>query len=266
MTSDAQKPASRRREQITLLLQEQGYCSIQELAQRFGVSDMTIRRDVALMQSEGKARAFHGGVGSIAPADISGIDYSRRDASMIEAKRLIAEHAVRELSPHSVIAIDAGTTGAQLASAIPHDYSLTVISHSLPVISALAGRESTEVICLGGVLHPESLSFDGPNTLHAISNLSIGTLYLTASGLSERGVFCGNSFDAITKRALIDVSEKVVLLADSSKFSITAMVRTCEWDSIDRIIIDRGLSAENAELLARHGVEVEISNDKEQLT
>lgn len=246
-----------RRDRLVQFVGEQGYCTILELSQRFGVSEMTIRRDVARIVTEGRLRGFHGGVGSLSPLDMLGVDYRARDLSMSEAKRAIATRALEGVTPRSVIALDAGTTAAQLAAILPSDQHLTVISPSLPVVSGLATNAGVELICLGGVLHPESLSFSGPSTLAAISNLHIETLFLAASGLNVRGVFCGNGFDAITKRALIDVSDTVVLIADSSKFTTSAMVRTCEWDAIDRLIVDSGLRTIDEQMLDQYGMEID---------
>lgn len=246
-----------RRDGLVRFVGEQGYCTILELSQLFGVSEMTIRRDVARIVAEGRLRGFHGGVGSLSPLNMLGVDYRARDLKMSEAKRAIAARALEGVAPRSVIALDAGTTGAQLAAMIPSDRHLTVITPSLAVVSRLATNAGVEVICLGGVLHRESLSFSGPSTLAAISNLQIETLFLAASGLNARGVFCGNGFDAITKRALIDVSGTVVLISDSSKFTTSAMVRTCEWDAIDRLIVDSGLRDVDEQMLAQYDIEID---------
>jgi DeoR/GlpR family transcriptional regulator of sugar metabolism len=249
--------ASERRERLVQFVGEQGYCTIQELSQRLTVSEMTIRRDVTRLVSEGKLRGFHGGVGSLSPADLLGSDYGARDLNMGEAKRAIAARALEKMTSRSAIAIDAGTTATQLASIIPSDMQLKVITPSFPALASLVSNPGIELTCLGGDLHAESLSFAGPSTLAAISNLHIQTLFLAASGVNDRGAFCANGFDAITKRALIDVSDTVVLIADSSKFTASAMVRICAWDAIDCMIVDTGLSERDEQMLAEHGVLVE---------
>lgn len=254
--------APERRQRLVKHITEQGYCTTAELSRVFGVSEMTIRRDVSKLVEQGDVRGFRGGVGSLTRRDLVGSDYRLRDLKMGAAKEAIARAALGLIGVNSIIALDAGTTAAQLASILPSDLRLCVITHSFPVVSRLAGHPGTEVICLGGTLHPESLSFDGPATLAAISNLHVQVLFLAATGLGERGVFCGNGFDAITKRALIDVSERVVLIADSSKFQTQAMVRVCGWDAIDTIIVDSGIGEGQCRLLAQQGVNV-IAADAE---
>ena len=249
--------APERRERLVRFIAEQGYCTITELSKALAVSEMTIRRDVLRLSEQGKVRAFRGGVGSLSKQEMEGSDYRLRDTKMAGAKRAIALRAIGSVGVGSVVAIDAGTTGHQVAELLPPDRGLTVVTHSFPVVASLIGRTGTEVMCLGGLLHPESLSFDGPATLAAVSNLRVETLFLAASGIGDRGAFCGNGFDAITKRALIEVAERVVLLADS-KFYASAMVKICDWDAIDRLIVDDGISEEQQRMLEQQDVIVDV--------
>ncbi|MFG1710031.1 DeoR/GlpR family DNA-binding transcription regulator [Nonomuraea sp. M3C6] len=248
--------APERRDRLVQFITEQGYCTITELSKAFAVSEMTIRRDVLRLTEQGKVRAFRGGVGSLSKQEMEGSDYHLRDMKMADAKRAIALKAIEMVGAGSVVAIDAGTTTRQVADLLPADRNITVVTHSFPVVSSLIGRSGTDVMCLGGLLHPESLSFDGPATLSAISNLQVETLFLAASGIGERGAFCGNGFDAITKRALIEVAEHVVLLTDSSKFYASAMVKICDWDAIDRVIIDDRITDEQRTMLQQQDIDV----------
>jgi DeoR family transcriptional regulator, aga operon transcriptional repressor len=248
--------APERRDRIVQFVGDQGYCTITELSTLFSVSEMTIRRDVARLVEQGKLRGFHGGVGSMAPQ--VGRDYGERDMTMSEAKHAIAERAATMVESGANIALDAGTTAAHLASFLPRDRGISVVTNSLPAVTVLAQGGGFEVNCLGGVLHPESLSFAGPATLAAVENLQIETLFLAASSLSERGAFCATGFDAITKRALIAVSSKVVLISDSSKYSASAMVRVCGWDAIDVFVTDDSLPHDQRQFLEQGGVDVII--------
>lgn len=124
------------------------------------------------------------------------------------------------------------------------------------MVSSLTATAGVEVICVGGTLHRESLSFDGPSTLATIANLQVEVFFLAASGVNDRGAYCANGFDAITKRALIEVAGRVVLLADSSKFETSAMVRTSDWEVIDCVIVDDGLREEDERMLGMRGIEI----------
>jgi len=248
--------APERREKLVQYIADQGYCTIGALSEALGVSEMTIRRDVLRLVERGRVCGFRGGVGAVSRQDIVGSDYAYRDLKMGPAKRAIARAAIELVGPASVIALDAGTTTNQVARMMPTDRKLQVVTHSLPAVSSMVGNAGVEIVCLGGILHKESLSFAGPATLAAIDGLQIEILFLAASGISDRGAFCGNGFDAITKRVLIDVAENVVLLADSSKFDIAAMLRICDWDTIDTIVIDDGVTADQVRMFEQHGVQV----------
>lgn len=248
--------ANARRDKLVTLTDDQGYCTITELSRIFGVSEMTIRRDVAKLVSEGRLRGFHGGVSSVAPQELEGSKYSDRLVSRGDVKKALALRALDYIGRSAVVGLDAGSTVAMLAEHIPDTGNLRVVTASLPAITSLAANRGVEVISLGGVLHPETLSFAGPATLRSIGDLQIETLFLAASGLSERGAFCANDFDALTKRALIEVSEKVVLLADSSKFTTRAMVKVCGWEGISTLITDEGISREAETYLRDNNVKV----------
>jgi DeoR family transcriptional regulator, aga operon transcriptional repressor len=262
----AYSSAPERRAKIVQFVIDQGYCTITELSTLLNVSEMTIRRDVSRLVKDGKLRGFHGGVGSLSPQEMTGRDYTDRDVTMAEAKGVIAERASTMVKKRSVIALDAGTTTTRLSTLLPSDKKIHVVTHSFPVVAALIGVPGIEVSCLGGLLHPESLSFAGPSTLAAISNLQVETLFLAASGLNERGAFCGTGFDAITKRALIEVAEHVVLVSDSSKFSTSAMVKVCGWDVIDAIVVDAGLRDEDRNMLIQQGVEVIVAEASHRMS
>lgn len=240
------------------LVIDQGYAATSELAASLGVSEMTIRRDVAILEKDGRLRNVHGGV-TIAPeTDLGGTEFDERARTNANAKQAIARAALQFLPDNGIVAIDAGTTTAEVAPLLPPDRAFTVISYSLPVMTAAVHLENVELLNLGGVFHRHSLSYAGPMTTRAIGDLSIDTLYLGTSSIRARGLFCGNDFDAVTKRALIDVATKVVLLADSSKFAKTAVVRFCDLERIDAIVVDDGIDDAALAILRQAGIEPTI--------
>jgi DeoR/GlpR family transcriptional regulator of sugar metabolism len=251
------RSAPDRRTRLLGIVEEQGFSSTNELMAALGVSDMTVRRDAQKLADKGQVRMVHGGVSVLQASDLEGSgEFDVRAALMATAKRAVGRAAASRISEGQVIAIDAGTTARELARSLPIVTPLTVITHSAPVIADLMARPSTSLIALGGELHPETLSFDGPFVLRAISELQIDTFYLAASGVGPRGVFCANDFDAVTKRALIAIASRVVLIIDSSKFHAPAMVRVCNLSEVQEIIVDDDLSDEDHLMLTRAGVEI----------
>ncbi|MEV6845795.1 DeoR/GlpR family DNA-binding transcription regulator [Actinoplanes sp. NPDC051411] len=248
--------AEDRRAQILEMVERQGFCTITELSAAFEVSDMTIRRDIRMLVDSDDLRSVHGGVTKLKQTEMMGTDFLARTTRMGAAKRAIAERALDFVPRSGAIAVDAGTTTLELATALPADSRVKVVTHSLSVVNALAGRDHIEVICLGGTLHAGTQSFAGAATVAHIGELHVRTLFLAASGLKASGVYCGNDYDAVTKRALVGATDEVVLLTDSSKFSISAMVRACELSELDRVITDDGISEEHLAMLTSHDIEV----------
>jgi DeoR family fructose operon transcriptional repressor len=109
-------------------------------------------------------------------------------------------------------------------------------------VNVLRSRRRTSLIVLGGVYQDSTMSTTGPQTRVAIGKLQIGTLFLSATSFSAGGVYCATPFDAETKQALIEVSRRVVLIADSSKASGVAPAFVCPLESVDVLITDLGLA------------------------
>ncbi len=247
--------APARRDRIVGMLDEVGYFTTAEIAAQFGVSEMTIRRDITRLEREGRVRSVHGGVASAGQSVGAGTDYSERSSTSRRVKRAIAAVAAEaHLPADGIIAIDAGTTTAMVASLLPAERRLNVISHSLPVLTIIAGMRGVSLTALGGTFHPTSLSFTGPQTTEAISHLHVSTLFLGASGVNERGVFCGNDYDAGVKRALVDAADSVVLVCDSTKFGATAMARVASLETLGHVVVDDGLDPAHIRMLRDRGL------------
>jgi DeoR/GlpR family transcriptional regulator of sugar metabolism len=250
-----------RRERILDLVRESGFRTAAELSEALGVSQMTVRRDIHQLAEEGLVRSGYGGVSSIVPP-VGGVDFQLRAQANLEAKRAIARHAARyvlERRP-AVVALDAGTTVFEVLGHIPDGQRFTIVTHSLPVLTALSSREDIEVVALGGVLHAETQAFAGPATVAALEHIRVGTVLLAASAVRDGTMYCGNPFDAETKRALTRAADEVVLLADATKFSLPAVFPVGPVSEVDVVIVDDALSAAERESLERAGVRLELAH------
>src|SRR5262245_57019148 len=247
--------APTRREYIMEMVRSNGFCSAVELSRDLGVSEMTVRRDIQRLAKEGLVRAVHGGVSSASPL-LGPIDFRQRASKRLGPKQAIARRALTLLTPNTVVAFDAGTTTLEVARIVPPDLRITIVTNSLPVVSLLGARESLEVLCLGGALHGDTQAFAGPITLQALSNIRVHMLLLGATSVRDKAMWCTNTFDAATKRALIAAADRVALLADSTKFDITAMMKVADLSDIDMIITDEQLTHEAKAMLITAGIEL----------
>ncbi|MBN9010675.1 MAG: DeoR/GlpR transcriptional regulator, partial [Rhizobiales bacterium] len=172
--------APERRERILDLVKGAGYSSVAELGERFAVSEMTVRRDLGKLEEQGLVRVVHGGVSAVTDL-VAPVEFQFRSHQHMAAKRAIGAHAATMVESGSVIALDAGTTVLELARRLPAGRNLTVVTHSLPAMNAVARREGTRLVGLAGTYEPELQVFAGQLALEPLSQLHVQTLFLATS-------------------------------------------------------------------------------------
>ncbi|AXK33509.1 DeoR/GlpR transcriptional regulator [Streptomyces armeniacus] len=246
--------AAGRRDAILSRLQASGFLSISDLAADLQVSDMTVRRDLRLLERDGLVRVVRGGVslpvGSQVPA------FSGRADAHHDAKVRIGARAAELVGSADAIAIDAGTTPCELAAALPQPFTGSVVTHSVPVLQQMLGRPPTRVVGLGGDLNPESRAFVGPMTVEGVARLRVRLFFLGAAAVDERGIYVSTDLERPTKQALMGIADEVVLMVDHSKVEASAPVLLCPLDAVGTVVTDRQPAAGLAAALAAAGVRV----------
>lgn len=245
--------AADRRKRIVGIVQERGFSTVAELSGALRVSEMTVRRDLRRLDDEGLLRSVHGGASAPITGPIG--DFGLRSRRQIGVKLDVARRAAAMVEPNAVIALDAGTTLREVAAALPSELTATVVTHSLPVMAALANHKQIQLIGLGGLFHIETQAFAGPSALNELRQFRLQTVYLGASSIHDGALYCGNPLDAEMKAALIDRSDRVVLVSDASKFQITGLQPVAPLTSIHAIVVDQ-LEDADREMLAAADVEV----------
>ncbi len=249
--------APARRRLIMERLREAGFISVTSLTRDLGVSDMTVRRDLRKLEKQGDVRVVHGGVSAHGPLhNPAFVSRARMDAA---AKKAIAATALTLVGDTGTIAIDAGTTAYALAQAIPHTFEGTIVTHSVPVIQLLLNRRRGRVVGLGGELLHESQAFAGQMTVDAARGLRVETLFLGAAAVDDRGVYVATDNERPTKLALIEVADRVVLLADHTKFGISAPVLLCSHEQVTTLVTDTAPSPATAAHLRTTGTQVIVA-------
>ena len=230
-----------------------------DLSLLLGVSEMTVRRDIRLLAEQGLVRAVHGGVCPLPTGVSVGTDFRLRATLRRSAKEQIARAALALVRPDTSIALDTGTTVVELATLLTAPRRISVVTPSLPVMLTLADRAGIEVVGLGGVLHPESQGFAGPATLAALRSLHVSQAFIATTAINRGALWCGNQWDAETKRELVSIADEVVLLADSAKFAATAMAHIVALREIDVLVTDDGITPEDLDEVGSAGVRVVVA-------
>lgn len=217
-----------------------GTVKTSDLVEILGVSDMTVRRDLAELDRQGLLIKVHGGATSlrstIEPA------YAEKKSLNAEAKSAIARAAVARLAPGGSVAFSAGTTCTAVAELATNVPNLTVVTNSLRVADAFfAAGSSSSVLLTGGTRTPSD-ALVGPLATRSLEDLHVDTLILGAHGAGlDTGLTTPNLSEARVNRALIAAARKVVAVFDHSKWGVTGLAGFAHWDEIDVVITDTGL-------------------------
>lgn len=211
------RPGSRRRrEQIVRLATRSGLASVEELAATFNVTASTIRRDLALLTTDGRLTRTYGGAIATVPAAESPL--RQRLGEAYPAKLGIARWAATRVRPGSTVLLDAGSTVGALAGQLREVTPLTVATTGLTVLDSLADVKQIELLCLGGSLRHVSQGFVGPLAEAALDRLSFDQVFLGADGVSAADGICEAGLDqSRLKELMARRSREVYVLADASK-------------------------------------------------
>ena len=248
--------APERRAHLERRITTDGYLSSLAAAHELGVSEMTVRRDLRMLEEQGAVRRVAGGATVVS----GGVPFEGRDAVGAAQKRAIAELAAVDAATAGMVALDAGTTVAAL---VPLLGPSTVVTHSLPVIEALTRAGSPRLVAAGGHYQPDTRSFAGPLTEETLRGVRCDVAYLSATTVGADGLWGTNALDAAIKRVLAQQSTRVVLLADAGKLSGahpgSAAVRIAGLDLIDVLITDGRADAEALAPFEAAAIEVRIA-------
>lgn len=253
--------ALQRHRKILNRVMDEGSARVSVLARDLDVTEETIRRDLRSLSQQGMLARTHGGAVALERQDVHlDLPYDERHATNPSQKKSIARAAVAHIQPGQVIALDSSSTACQLARLIP-DIPLTVATNSLMVCSTLAAHRQIEVICTGGTLDAEAMSFFGLHTQKALESLNVERLYFSCRGFDlKRGLSEANDRHAAVKLSMIGSAHRCTLLADTSKIGLASTIFYTPLDVVDQIIVDRPQDKPGADAVARlrkFGMQVE---------
>jgi len=253
--------AEERQQAMAHLISRRGRLSVVQLSEQFEVTTETVRRDLSTLDRMGLVRRVHGGAVPAGSLTVIESGIGERDQSNTQAKEAIANAAVSLLPPpDSVIVIDAGSTTARFAAALPRDHRLTVITHAVPVATRLAGLPQIELHLLPGKVRPTTHAAVGAETVAALADLRADVAFIATNGLTVgHGLTTPDSDEAASKRAMIACARKTVVLADSTKLGVETAVRFATLDSLDVLVTDSDVEPADLRALESAGIEVVVA-------
>ncbi|GAB2646690.1 DeoR/GlpR family DNA-binding transcription regulator [Nocardia goodfellowii] len=255
---------SQRWNRLLELLSESGRLSVEEAAERLGVSPATVRRDFTALAEQQLATRTHGGVVATSVAYDLPARYRQTGG---EAKQRIAEHAASLVEPSSVVGINGGTTTTAVARALAGRTDLaeaggdqlTIVTNALNIAGEMVLRPHLRTICLGGVARRESYELHGPLAERALAELRLDALILGVNAITaDGGAQCRHIDEAGVTTEMVRRSRQVTVVATADKLERTALARICGLDQVDVLVTDTDADPAAVAEIRAAGVRVDL--------
>lgn len=216
------------------LIAEQGAVRIDELAQSFGVSEMTVRRDLDELEALGFARRVRGGAIALGPEP-----WEQRHQHNAKAKAKIAEKLLTLIPASGTVAFDASTTIYRLAASIETARDLIVVTNGWDTFHSMKGTPGVSASLTGGTEEPRTGSLVGPMAVRTAQSFLYDTFFGSAAALDpELGSSEAALAESEVKRAFSQTSNRIVLAVDHSKLGTRAQARVFDFEQIDLLVTD----------------------------
>lgn len=243
-----------RRMQILKDVTENERITVNELARRHGVSQVTIRTDLKVLQDEGLIRRVHGA--ALPPSDER---ISSRLNVHYEIKLRIAEQAAQEVSQGETVLIESGSTNALLARRLCETKDVTIVTNSCFICEFVREMPRAKTVLLGGEFQAASEVCVGPLTRAALQMFYVEKLFIGTDGFIEsEGFTCMDLQRSEVVQSMVERARRTIVLTDSSKFFQRGVARQVALADVDMVVTDAGIPAEAGDALARNGVELRV--------
>ncbi|MEU3512498.1 DeoR/GlpR family DNA-binding transcription regulator [Streptomyces longwoodensis] len=251
--------AQERHEAILEVLLVEGRVEIAALRERLGVSEMTIRRDLAALERDGALRRVHGGASRVLSGSYEP-PFAVRSRLHQGAKAAVAQLAGEQISDGETLIVDGGSTGLALA-AVLGGRVVTACPLSLRVANALSASPTVRMLLPGGFVRPDEQSFVGEPVIRSLGDHVFDTYLMTISGATPAaGLTEWNSDDAAVKRAAMANAKRAILVCDSSKFGEAAFTKIAPLSAPGIVVTDTGLPQDVHSWLTDAGVTVLVAD------
>ncbi|MEC5341340.1 DeoR/GlpR family DNA-binding transcription regulator [Brenneria populi] len=256
-----------RRNKIVEMVNASGSMLVSDFSTQFGVTEVTIRADLRLLEKKGLLIRFHGGAAKsasevpVALLSDENDEVSLNDRYMLAAdpKRRIAIEAAKMVHEGDTVLLDSGSTTKSLAEELVKMKNITIITNNLPAALLLSDNRDITLIVCGGMLRHKTVSLHGRVAEYAIGEVSANIMFVGADGLDcENGITTFNEGYSISG-IMASVSQKVVVVTDSSKFGKKGLNNVLPISKIDTIITDTMAPEEYVNTLINLGKEVKLT-------
>ena len=226
--------------------------SVQELSELLHVTDVTIRKDLSVLEEKGLVKREHGF--AVLPTSD---DISTRLLFNYETKRRIARKAAESVRDGETILIESGSCCALLAEEIVTTRrDVTLITNSLFIATFLRNHDAARIILLGGEFQKESQVMVGPLVKKSAGNFSVEKFFIGTDGFDERGAMSGDMLRAEAVRDMSESARRAIILTESKKFSQVGVVPLLPYEKISAVFTDEDIPDDATKLFATNDVKI----------
>lgn len=259
LKSDKMTNIAERHKYILDQLKKDGYVKVYELSNILGVSEVTIRKDLKQLESRKLLYRNYGSASQLTSI-IQERHIDEKEKIYVNEKLRIAKFAQGLIAPQDKIIIASGTTLLALASEMmQHSSNITVITSSIKVSLALCQNPNIDILQLGGMMRKNAVSVIGNYAELTLDNFSCNKLFLGVDGLDlDYGLTTSNMDEAHINQKMIDVSQEIIVLTDSSKFLKRGFCKICNLDKIHHIVTDTNAPSYMVEQFEERGIKISL--------
>lgn len=247
----------RRLQNIEKYIHSRKNVTLDELCLKFDVSKNTIRRDINQIMGKGSIEKVYGGVASTTEL----IPFENRGSKHLSEKYSIARCAAACIEENDLVFIDSGTTTRHMTDFLPHDITLTILTNSLDIINGAAQLTGVNLLVIGDTFKQKTKSFVGMDSLRALDKYNVNKAFMAATGVSmSHGLTNSDLLEYEIKKAISEKTEKLILLADPSKFNKSTLLTYAPLEKVDMIICSEPLPENYQSFCQTHSIEIRTAS------
>lgn len=250
--------AAGRKIRIRKILDTREFVDLDTLCRELHTSESTVRRDLIALEKERVLKRVHGGALAAQGRNDPLLDFQWQSTRCADEKLRIAASAARMVEDGQTVILDGGSTTAAVAAQLA-SRSLHVITNSLPIAQVFKESRDVELTLTGGYLYPRLEVLLGPLCEHTLTGVAADLLIMGTGGITEAGLSNNNTLVVGSERKMIEVSRKVIVVADHTKFGRAAMVHLAGLEAVDTVVSDLNLAPEYVQMLHSRDIDVVLT-------
>lgn len=249
-----------RRELIVKLTNEQGFASLEYLAEKCGVSTQTIRRDLQALYKDNLVTRHHGGASP--NSSLLNTSYDVRRISLLPEKRKLAAEAVRQLSPNRMLFLSAGSTMEVVSQELKNMSSMCVLTNNLHAAMHLYREENIDLFMCCGHVRKSNGGIVGTNSIDLVSNFRTDYMLMGIGAISPDGFLLEYNYDeGMLMRRMMQNANCVILVTDSTKYGRNATVKVAHLSDVDILVTDKKPPVPIVDICQSNNVQIAIPAD-----